>query len=231
MKSKRLIPNLTLIVALFAACRHSLFPAANGRRNPRRCRSSTTSKRRWPWRRTGQHPGRLFAAQGWQQRADNPWRAARHRRSGARCGRRQQRAPDGLCHGSVGGRDPRLRERRCDAVGLQDWSAYEGLSFWLYGQGAGASLFIDVIDNRKRPGAAATTTPNATPSPCRRHRGLEAGADSLPTLRGRHRQRRTQRRLHADVGARLPSARRRRARLPITSTMFCSTARWRRCDR
>ncbi|MCB9113536.1 MAG: family 16 glycosylhydrolase [Caldilinea sp.] len=33
----------------------------------------------------------------------------------------------------------------------QDWSAYEGLSFWLYGQGAGASLFIDVIDNRNDP--------------------------------------------------------------------------------
>lgn len=33
----------------------------------------------------------------------------------------------------------------------QDWSAYEGISFWLYGQGDGSSLFIDVIDNRNTP--------------------------------------------------------------------------------
>ncbi|MCB0008935.1 MAG: hypothetical protein KDE04_20855, partial [Anaerolineales bacterium] len=34
----------------------------------------------------------------------------------------------------------------------QDWSAYEGLSFWLYGHNSGTTLFVDVIDNRN-PGS------------------------------------------------------------------------------
>jgi beta-glucanase (GH16 family) len=34
----------------------------------------------------------------------------------------------------------------------QDWSAYEGLSFWLYGNNSGATLFVDVLDNRN-PGS------------------------------------------------------------------------------
>lgn len=34
----------------------------------------------------------------------------------------------------------------------QDWSAYEGLSFWLYGNNSGTTLFVDVLDNRK-PGS------------------------------------------------------------------------------
>jgi hypothetical protein len=31
----------------------------------------------------------------------------------------------------------------------RDWSAHDGFSFWLYGNDSGASLFVDVIDNRK----------------------------------------------------------------------------------
>jgi beta-glucanase (GH16 family) len=34
----------------------------------------------------------------------------------------------------------------------QDWSAYEGLAFWLYGTRSGTDLFVDVIDNRN-PGS------------------------------------------------------------------------------
>jgi beta-glucanase (GH16 family) len=30
----------------------------------------------------------------------------------------------------------------------QDWSAYEGLSFWLYGNNSGVTMFVDVLDNR-----------------------------------------------------------------------------------
>ena len=30
----------------------------------------------------------------------------------------------------------------------QDWSRYDGLSFWLYGQNSGANLFVDILDNR-----------------------------------------------------------------------------------
>jgi beta-glucanase (GH16 family) len=34
----------------------------------------------------------------------------------------------------------------------QDWSAYEGLSFWLYGNNSGTTMFVDVLDNRN-PGS------------------------------------------------------------------------------
>jgi hypothetical protein len=34
----------------------------------------------------------------------------------------------------------------------QDWSVYEGISFYLYGTGAGTDLFVDVLDNRN-PGS------------------------------------------------------------------------------
>jgi len=34
----------------------------------------------------------------------------------------------------------------------QDWSAYEGISFWLYGNNSGTDLFVDVLDNRN-PGS------------------------------------------------------------------------------
>jgi beta-glucanase (GH16 family) len=33
----------------------------------------------------------------------------------------------------------------------QDWSAYEGISFWLYGNNSGTTLFVDVLDNRNSP--------------------------------------------------------------------------------
>src|SRR5688572_27335688 len=38
----------------------------------------------------------------------------------------------------------------------QDWSASEGLQFWLYGQNTGTDLFIDVIDNTA-PGSTTDT--------------------------------------------------------------------------
>jgi len=34
----------------------------------------------------------------------------------------------------------------------QDWSAYAGLSFWLYGNNSGTTMFVDVLDNRN-PGS------------------------------------------------------------------------------
>ncbi|MGE5221171.1 MAG: choice-of-anchor Q domain-containing protein [Omnitrophica WOR_2 bacterium] len=34
----------------------------------------------------------------------------------------------------------------------QDWSAYEGISFWLFGNNSGTTLFMDVLDNRN-PGS------------------------------------------------------------------------------
>ncbi|MFZ1396424.1 MAG: carbohydrate binding domain-containing protein [Candidatus Promineifilaceae bacterium] len=34
----------------------------------------------------------------------------------------------------------------------QDWSSYQGFSFWLYGQNSGTTLFVDLIDNRN-PGS------------------------------------------------------------------------------
>jgi beta-glucanase (GH16 family) len=38
----------------------------------------------------------------------------------------------------------------------QDWSAYEGFSFWLYGNNTGKTLFIDILDNRT-PGSTGDT--------------------------------------------------------------------------
>lgn len=34
----------------------------------------------------------------------------------------------------------------------QDWSSYQGFSFWVYGQGTGTMLFVDILDNRN-PGS------------------------------------------------------------------------------
>jgi beta-glucanase (GH16 family) len=34
----------------------------------------------------------------------------------------------------------------------QDWSAYEGLSFWFYGNNSGTAMFVDVLENRE-PGS------------------------------------------------------------------------------
>src|SRR5215212_6343054 len=34
----------------------------------------------------------------------------------------------------------------------QDWSAYAGISFWLYGNNSGTTMFVDVLDNRN-PGS------------------------------------------------------------------------------
>ena len=36
----------------------------------------------------------------------------------------------------------------------QDWSAYEGISFWLYGNNSGTTMFVDVLDNRN-PGSTS----------------------------------------------------------------------------
>jgi len=36
----------------------------------------------------------------------------------------------------------------------QDWSAFEGLRLWIYGQNSGSNMFIDVVDNRN-PGSSS----------------------------------------------------------------------------
>jgi beta-glucanase (GH16 family) len=36
----------------------------------------------------------------------------------------------------------------------QDWSTSEGISFWMYGQGSGTQMFIDILDNRN-PGSTS----------------------------------------------------------------------------
>jgi beta-glucanase (GH16 family) len=36
----------------------------------------------------------------------------------------------------------------------QDWSGFEGLGFWLYGQDTGTTVFVDIIDNRN-PGSTS----------------------------------------------------------------------------
>ena len=39
-----------------------------------------------------------------------------------------------------------------DAWTTQDWSTYEGIGFWMYGNGSGTDLFLDLLDNRN-PGS------------------------------------------------------------------------------
>ncbi len=43
-----------------------------------------------------------------------------------------------------------------DTWSPQDWSAYEGISFWLYGNNTGSILFLDILDNRA-PGTTGDT--------------------------------------------------------------------------
>jgi hypothetical protein len=40
----------------------------------------------------------------------------------------------------------------------QDWSAVEGVSFWLYGNNTGSTLFLDILDNRN-PGSTVDQSP------------------------------------------------------------------------
>jgi hypothetical protein len=51
----------------------------------------------------------------------------------------------------------RFENASLDSWVSQDWSAYEGLSFWLYGNNSGTTLFMDVLDNRN----AGSTTDDA----------------------------------------------------------------------
>jgi hypothetical protein len=74
-----------------------------------------------------------------------------------------------------------LENAALDQWVAQDWSAYEGISFWLYGNNSGTTLFVDVLDNRN-PGA---TTDDA-------ERWSAPQGD---------RQRRAERRIRADRGA------------------------------
>jgi beta-glucanase (GH16 family) len=41
-----------------------------------------------------------------------------------------------------------LNNETVDAWVPQDWSAYEGISMWLYGNNTGGRLFVDILDNR-----------------------------------------------------------------------------------
>ncbi len=40
------------------------------------------------------------------------------------------------------------QDPRTGAWLAQDWSDFQGLSFWMYGRGTGTKLFVDVLDNR-----------------------------------------------------------------------------------
>jgi beta-glucosidase len=50
----------------------------------------------------------------------------------------------GLIHG--------FENEALDSWVSQDWSAFEGISFWLYGNNSGSGLFFEILDNRN-PGA------------------------------------------------------------------------------
>jgi len=48
------------------------------------------------------------------------------------------------------GSSPATISAAVDTWTSRDWSAHDGFSFWLYGSNSGRSLFVDVLDNRKR---------------------------------------------------------------------------------
>ncbi|MFP4345668.1 MAG: carbohydrate binding domain-containing protein [Anaerolineales bacterium] len=53
---------------------------------------------------------------------------------------------------SWGGLTHAFENAAVDTWVTQDWSSYEGVSFWLYGTGTGVDLFFDISDNRN-PGS------------------------------------------------------------------------------
>lgn len=54
--------------------------------------------------------------------------------------------------GAFAGFTHKFENTAVDAWVPQDWSQFEGISFWLYGQNSGADLFVDILDNRN-PGS------------------------------------------------------------------------------
>jgi Carbohydrate binding domain (family 11)/PEP-CTERM motif len=38
-----------------------------------------------------------------------------------------------------------------DALAPQDWSAFDALTFWMYGSNSGVDLYVDLLDNRGGP--------------------------------------------------------------------------------
>ena len=53
---------------------------------------------------------------------------------------------------SYAGVTSKLTNATVDAWVPQDWSRLDGISFWLYGQNTGETLFVDILDNRN-PGS------------------------------------------------------------------------------
>ena len=58
---------------------------------------------------------------------------------------------------SWGGLTHHFENEAVDTWVPQDWSTYEGVSFWLYGKNTGATVFFEVQDNRN-PGSTADDT-------------------------------------------------------------------------
>lgn len=58
--------------------------------------------------------------------------------------------------GSWGGVVHAFENTAVDTWVTQDWSRYVGISFWLYGNNTGSTLFVDILDNRA-PGTTGDT--------------------------------------------------------------------------
>ena len=94
----------------------------------------------------------------------------------------------------------------------QDWSAYEGFAFWLYGQNSGTDLFIDLIENRN-PGSDGRRCRAVVRRAGRRFQRMAVLRVPVRRLLPQgHRQRCAQRRIHpsrdAWMGVRCPQHRR-----------------------
>ena len=75
----------------------------------------------------------------------------RHRPRSRLCCRQQCDGADWQCY-RFRGLCSCFENAAVDTWVPQDWSSFEGFSFWLYGQNTGTTVFVDVIDNRN-PGS------------------------------------------------------------------------------
>jgi beta-glucanase (GH16 family) len=72
---------------------------------------------------------------------------------GAAAGNQVMQLDLNLGNGNWGGFSHNFENAARDQWVSQDWSTYEGICFWLYGNNTGGVLFVDIMDNRN-PGAA-----------------------------------------------------------------------------
>ena len=168
--------------------------------------SSTTSSRGWPRGTDGDgQPHRVLHLQRRRQRRldrDDRRPAAPSCPARARANHVLQ-MDTSVVSGGFAGVIHAFENAAVDTWTPQDWSRYEGIRFWLYGNGTGSTLFLDVLDNRA-PGSTSDTAERFSIDIPDDFSGLAALRDPLlRTAPQGGRQRRAQRRPHPHRGPRV----------------------------